>query len=77
MDRRLSDEDLDWLKKMRSADDGGANARKPPARVSHRLFFMGFAAPAPNGGFRITYKGRDELIDPEACRNGVGVAHAH
>jgi hypothetical protein len=64
MDRRLSAEDVTWLKQMRAADDSSKTPQQPPGEIGQKLFVLGFAAPDKDG-FRITYKGRDELIDRE------------
>ena len=64
MDRRLSTDDLAWLKQMRASDDGRKTPQKPPGDIGQKLFVLGFAAP-DSDGFRITFKGRDELIDRE------------
>jgi hypothetical protein len=69
MDKRLNAEDLEWLKRIRSIGNGKIEAApvtpKPPEGVGHKLFVLGLAAPAPDGVYRITFKGRDELIDRE------------
>jgi len=64
MDRRLSTEDVLWLTQMRSADDGRQTPQQPPEEIGQKLFVLGMAAP-DKGGYRITFKGRDELIDRE------------
>lgn len=64
MDRRLTNEDIQWLRKMR---DAGAEKRPSlPIEVARRLTMLGCATfTGRRGEYSITLRGRDELVDRE------------
>ena len=64
MDRRLTVEDLDWLRKLRSS----RAANEPsdiPTSVVRRLTLLACAEANGRGHCSITRRGRDELVDRE------------
>jgi len=61
MDRRLITEDLHWLHKMREVNV--INAMNVPLHIALRLKLMGYLSTDNQGGYAITHRGRDELVD--------------
>ncbi len=59
MDRRLINEDLQWLNKMRDANQSRGAI---PYQVALKLKQLGYVADS-GGAFAITLRGRNELID--------------
>lgn len=64
MDRRLTKEDIDWLRKLRNAKAANEPSPDIPTSVVRRLTQLAYAE-AKAGRYAITYRGRDELIDRE------------
>lgn len=64
MDRRLTKEDIDWLRKLRNARAANEPSPDIPTSVVRRLTQLAYAE-ARAGRYAITYRGRDELIDRE------------
>jgi len=64
IDRRLSKEDIDWLRKLRNAKAGNAPSPDIPTSVVRRLTQLAYAE-VRGGKAAITFRGRDELIDRE------------
>lgn len=64
MDRRLTNEDVQWLRKL---CDAQANSASPaiPINAVRRLAMLGCAQANSQGGYAITLRGRDELVDRE------------
>jgi hypothetical protein len=68
MDRRLTDEDLEWLRKLRDSRDPRLTNRPSvdmPTSVVHRLTMLACAEAKGAGKYGITLRGRDELVDRE------------
>ena len=68
MDRRLTKEDIDWLRKLRNARAANEPSPDIPTSVVRRLTQLAYAE-AKAGKYAITYRGRDELIDREREMN--------
>ncbi len=66
MDRRLINEDLHWLHKMRDANV--TNSLSIPLHIALRLKLMGYLSTDSKGGYAITLRGRDELVDRDRDR---------
>jgi len=64
MDRRLTNEDLDWLRKLRKARTSNEPSPDIPTSVVRRLTQLA-CAEVRGGKYAITFRGRDELIDRE------------
>ena len=64
MDRRLTNEDLDWLRKLRKAKTSNEPSPDIPTSVVRRLTQLA-CAEVRGGKYGITFRGRDELIDRE------------
>jgi hypothetical protein len=64
IDRRLTNEDIDWLRKLRNARVGNEPSPDIPTSVVRRLTQLAYAE-VRGGKYAITYRGRDELIDRE------------
>ena len=64
IDRRLSKEDIDWLRKLRNAKAANEPSPDIPTSVVRRLTQLAYAE-VRSGKTAITFKGRDELIDRE------------
>jgi hypothetical protein len=62
MDRRLSNDELGWLYKLREAKVGMPTPTVP-VDVAVKLKLLGYAVPNERGEYGITMRGRDELID--------------
>ncbi len=65
MDRRLTTEDIDWLRKMRDAKTADQPSSGVPANIARRLTMLGCAKAIGPGAHSITLRGRDELVDRE------------
>jgi len=65
MDRRLTNEDLDWLRKLRDAKVTNRPSPDIPTNVVRRLTMLAFAETRGEGRCSITARGRDELVDRE------------
>lgn len=65
MDRRLTAEELDWLRKLRNAKAANQPSPDIPTSVVRRLTKLACAEAAAPGKYSITLRGRDELIDRE------------
>jgi hypothetical protein len=64
IDRRLTQEDIDWLRKLRNARARNEPSPDIPTSVVRRLTQLAYAE-IRGGKTAITFKGRDELIDRE------------
>lgn len=64
MDRRLTNEDVDWLRKMRDATSANRPLPAVPIHVARKLTMLGCAMfTGRRGEYSITLRGRDELVD--------------
>ncbi len=59
----LTPEDYDWLRQMKGAADAKRDPPPVPASVIGKLGAFGFAKPDGLGGFTITDRGREALLD--------------
>jgi hypothetical protein len=64
IDRRLTKEDIDWLRKLRNAKAVNGPSPDIPTSVVRKLTQL-CCAEAKGGGYAIAFRGRDELIDRE------------
>ena len=64
IDRRLSKEDIDWLRKLRNAKAANEPSPDIPTSVVRRLTQLAYTE-VRYGKTAITFRGRDELIDRE------------
>jgi len=64
IDRRLTKEDIDWLRKLRSARAANQLSADIPTSVVRRLTQLA-CAEFKAGRYAITFRGRDELIERE------------
>ena len=64
MDRRLTQEDIDWLRKLRQSKATNQLSADIPTSVVRRLTQLA-CAEVRGGRYSITYRGRDELIERE------------
>jgi hypothetical protein len=64
IDRRLTSEDIDWLRKLRNAKAANQISADIPTSVVRRLTQLA-CAEVRGGLAAITLRGRDELIDRE------------
>jgi len=64
IDRRLTSEDIDWLRKLRSAKAANQLSADIPTSVVRRLTQLA-CAEVRGGLAAITMRGRDELIERE------------
>lgn len=64
IDRRLTSEDIDWLRKLRNAKAANQLSADIPTSVVRRLTQLA-CAEVRNGMAAITFRGRDELIERE------------
>jgi len=64
VDRRLSNEDIDWLRKLRNAKAANQFSADIPTSVVRRLTQLA-CAEVRGGKPAITFRGRDELIERE------------
>ena len=62
IDRRLTKEDIDWLRKLRNARAANQLSADIPTSVVRRLTQLA-CAEVRGGKYAITYRGRDELIE--------------
>ncbi len=69
VDRRLSNEDIDWLRKLRNAKLGNAPSPDIPTSVVRRLTELAYAE-FRGGKYAITFRGRDELLERERYFRG-------
>jgi len=68
IDRRLTQEDIDWLRKLRNARAANQLSADIPTSVVRRLTQLVYAE-VRAAKTAITFKGRDELIDRERERS--------
>jgi hypothetical protein len=64
IDRRLTREDIDWLRKLRNAKAANELSADIPTSVVRRLTQLA-CAEFKGGRYAITFRGRDELIERE------------
>jgi len=64
IDRRLTNEDIAWLRKLRNAKVANEPSPDIPTSVVRRLTQLAYAE-LRNGRYAITFRGRDELLDRE------------
>jgi hypothetical protein len=64
IDRRLTQEDIDWLRKLRNAKLGNEPSPDIPTSVVRKLTQL-CCAEAQGGRYSITFRGRDELLERE------------
>lgn len=65
MDRRLTTEDLKWLRKLRDARVANRPLLDMPVEVVRRLTMLACAEAKGDGKYGITLRGRDELVDQQ------------
>lgn len=66
MDRRLTDDDIRWLRKIRDAKAQNRPLPALPVDVGRKLTMLGCALfTGRRGEYSITLRGRDELVDRE------------
>jgi hypothetical protein len=66
MDRRLTPEEVEWLRKMRDTNLATRKSLAVPIHVARKLTMLGCAAfTGRRGEYSITLRGRDELVDRE------------
>jgi hypothetical protein len=66
MDRRLTPEEVEWLRKMRDTSPATRKLLAIPIHVARKLTMLGCAAfTGRRGEYSITLRGRDELVDRE------------
>jgi hypothetical protein len=63
MDRRLTTEEIDWLRKLRNAKAMNHPSPDIPTSVVRRLTLLACAELKGHREYSITLRGRDELID--------------
>ena len=63
MDRRLTSEDIDWLRKLRNARATNQPSPDIPTSVVRRLTLLACAEVKGSRGYSITLRGRDALAD--------------
>ena len=63
MDRRLTTEDIDWLRKLRHARATNQPSPDIPTSVVRKLTLLACAEVKGPKGNSITFRGRDELVD--------------
>ena len=68
IDRRLTREDIDWLRKLRNAKAANQSSADIPTSVVRRLTQLA-CAEVRGGMAAITFRGRDELIERERERS--------
>ena len=68
IDRRLTNEDIDWLRKLRNARVANDPSPDIPTSVVRRLTQLAYAE-VRGGKYAITFRGRDELLDREKDPN--------
>lgn len=61
---RLTQEDIDWLRKLRNAKAANQQSADIPTSVVRRLTQLA-CAEVRGGKYAITFRGRDELIERE------------
>jgi len=64
VDLRLTNEDIDWLRKLRNAKAANQLSADIPTSVVRRLTQLAYAE-VRGGRPAITFRGRDELIERE------------
>jgi hypothetical protein len=63
MDRRLTTEDIDWLRKLRNARAANQPSPDIPTSVVRRLTMLACAEVKAPKEYSITFRGHDELVD--------------
>ena len=63
MDRRLTTEDIDWLRKLRNARSANQPSPDIPTSVVRKLTMLACAEVKGPREYSITFRGRDELVD--------------
>lgn len=64
IDPRLTNEDIDWLSKLRNAKAANQLSADIPTSVVRRLTQLA-CAEVRGGKYAITFRGRDELLERE------------
>jgi len=64
IDGRLTQEDIDWLRKLRNAKAANQPSADIPTSVVRRLTQLA-CAQVKDGRYAITFRGHDELIERE------------
>jgi hypothetical protein len=64
IDGRLTQEDIDWLRKLRNAKAANQPSADIPTSVVRRLTQLA-CAEVKGGKYAITFRGRDELLEAE------------
>jgi len=64
-DSNLTADDLDWLRKLKTAADAKHDAPQIPVNVAAKLGRFGLAKASASGAFSITPEGRDALLDQD------------
>jgi hypothetical protein len=59
----LTPEEFDWLREVQGADDAKREPPPVPMNIAGKLGAFGFTTPNGRGGFTITVKGREALLD--------------
>jgi hypothetical protein len=65
MDRQLTADDLDWLRKLKGAGDAKRDPPQIPTEIAARLGAFGLVKPNSFGALAITSRGRDSLLEQD------------
>ena len=65
MDRQLTADDLDWLRKLKGAADAKRDPPPIPTEIAARLGAFGLVQPDSFGAPAITSRGRDSLLEQD------------
>lgn len=65
MDRQLTADDLDWLRKLKGAADAKRHPPPIPTEIAARLGAFGLVKPNRFGAPAITSRGRDSLLEQD------------
>lgn len=65
MDRQLTADDLDWLRKLKGAADAKRDPPPIPTDIAARLGAFGLVKPNSFGAPAITSIGRDSLLEQD------------
>jgi hypothetical protein len=65
MDRRLTNDDIEWLRRIRDARTNHLPSPALPLDVARKLSTLGCLVLTAGGRYSITLRGRDELVDRE------------
>jgi hypothetical protein len=65
MNPQLTPEEIDWLRKIRAATDGGRDPPPVPAEVASKLRAFGFVTRDGHGGLAVCDRGRGALLEQD------------